>query len=251
MLIIPIIKSKYRVKADRPDWRDLIYAPVNTTLKETVDMRQWASPVEDQLHLGSCTGQSVVGAYELIINKELPTKFVDLSRLFVYYNARLLEGGTDEDIGAYVRDAVKSVRLYGVCKEQLWPYDITKFAESPTNESYQEAKTRNIKNYYRVLTLEDMLDAMNNDHPIVFSLQIYDAFEYLEFGNCIIPIPPIDESPIGGHAMCMVGYDLQTQRILARNSFGKDWCMDGYCWIPFEYVKSEVMDSWIFDIEIL
>ena len=243
--------NKYRVKADRPDWRDFIYAPVKSPLTDSIDMRHWASPVEDQLHLGSCTGQAVVGAYELIINKEIPTKFVDLSRLFVYYNARLIEGGTDEDIGAYVRDAVKGVQQYGVCKEQLWPYNIKKFAIAPTNESYQEAKTRNIKNYYRVLTLEDMLDAMNNYQPIVFSIQIYDAFEYMEFGNCVMTMPKPDESPIGGHAMCMVGYDLKTERMLARNSFGKDWCMGGYCWIPFEYVRTEVMDSWIFDIDLI
>lgn len=56
--------------------------------KQLVDLREWASPVEEQWQLGSCTAQAVVGAYELLTKMHYPDQFVDLSRLFLYYNAQ-------------------------------------------------------------------------------------------------------------------------------------------------------------------
>lgn len=247
-----VLKSKYNVRQDPSDWRDLPYSFARQPLREIVDLRQWASPIESQGHLGSCTGQAVVGAYELLLNKEYPDKFVDLSRLFVYYNARLIENVVNEDVGAYVRDAVKAVQKYGVCSERIWPYYISDFALTPSIPSYEDARHRNIKNYYRIHTLEDVLDALNKEWPVVFSMRVYSQFEDLYYSTTTIEMPKSYElqSPIGAHAMCFVGYDLQKKVLIARNSFGTDWGMQGYCYIPFEYMRQEVMDNWIFDIEL-
>lgn len=243
--------SNYRVRADRADWRDLAYRPVRNPLREQVDMRNWASTIEEQGHLGSCTGNAVVGAYELLLNRDKPEKYLDLSRLYVYYNARLIEDAVDEDVGAYIRDGVKAVNKYGVCSEKIWPYDIERFAMTPTVTSYEDAKTRNIKEYYRLTGINDILDALNNNYPVVFSMEVYDNFDYLDKNDDVIKMPNLNESPIGGHAMCFVGYDLPKKLLLARNSFGLDWGMNGYCWMPFDYVTKDVMDSWIFDIDLI
>lgn len=245
-----IRKSKYNVRQDPSDWRDLPYSFARQPLREVVDLRNWASPIESQGHLGSCTGQAVVGAYELLLNKEVPSKFTDLSRLFVYYNARLIENAVNEDVGAYVRDAVKAVEKYGICSESIWPYKIQDFAITPSIPSYDDARHRNIKNYYRIFNIEDILDAVNKEWPVVFSMKVYDSFEDLYERGDTAKMPTTGESPIGAHAMCFVGYDLTKKVLLARNSFGTDWGMQGYCYIPFDYARQEVMDSWIFDIEL-
>lgn len=250
-MIVNNILNTYRIRADRSDWRDQAYQPSLIPLKETVDMRQWASAIENQGHLGSCTGNAIVGVYELLLNRSNSREFVDLSRLFVYYNSRLIEGVTNEDIGAYVRDGIKSLDKYGVCSELLWPYDLNRFATTPSVTSYQDAKRRNIKDYYRLRGINDILDALNNDHPIVFSMLVYNAFEMLyQDSDYVLKMPSSSESPIGGHAMCFVGYDLNKRLLLARNSFGPAWCMGGYCWIPFDYVAKSIMDCWIFNIDL-
>lgn len=243
----------FRVKADELDWRDAQYNFVrDKNPRDIVDLRPWASPVEDQLHLGSCVGQAVVGAFELMINKLYPDKFTDLSRLFVYYNARALDDMVDEDVGAYVRDGIKAVSRWGVCSELIWPYLIKKFSLAPSIESYMDAKSRLIKKYYRVNTLEDIIDALNADYPVVIGMTVYDNFYELEKpGNYVLPMPKSDDNVIGGHAVTLVGYDRNTKKLLARNSFGPDWGDNGYFWIPFEYAKIDFMDSWIFDIELL
>lgn len=245
--------SFFKVKADWPDWRDKHYNFARAASpRERVDLRPWASPVEDQLHLGSCVGQAVVGAYELLLNKKDKTKFTDLSRLFVYYNARLLDNAVDEDVGAYVRDGIKAVNKYGVCSELTWPYLIDRFANPPSVKSYEEGLTRIIENYYRVNTVEDMIDALNADIPVVTSMNVYDSFYELDNpSTTILPMPKSSEDLIGGHAVTFVGYDLPKKLFLARNSFGEDWAMDGYFWVPFDYAEKDFMDNWVFDIRLI
>jgi C1A family cysteine protease len=249
---MPLSNNAFRVKADRPDWRDYNYSFArNPNPRQAVDLRPWCSPVEDQLHLGSCVGQAVVGAFELMINKLYPEKFVDLSRLFVYYNARALDNAIYEDVGAYTRDGIKAVNKWGVCNELIWPYIIDRFAFAPSIQSYSDAKNRLIKNYYRVNTLDDMIDAIDSDYPIVISMNVYNSFYDLEYGDQnTLAMPQESDEIIGGHAVTLVGYDLPRKLLLARNSFGVDWGDNGYFWIPFDYAEQDIMDCWIFDIEL-
>ena len=242
---------QYRVRADPSDWRDLVYESTLKPLRDVVDLRPWASAVEEQGRLGSCTGQAVVGAYELLVNQNHAAQVAELSRLFVYYNARLLEDVVNEDVGAYIRDAIRAVQRYGVCDERVWPYRINYFNITPTEASYDDAKKRNIKNYRRVVGLPDILDVLNSNRPIAFSLLVYREFDRLEeSADYILRLPAPGAEPLGGHAMCLVGYDLNRELVLARNSFGADWCMGGYCWLTFEYMRQETMDNWVFDVSL-
>jgi len=63
--------SKYHWQADTPDTRDYKYKTVSTPVIEQVDLRQYCSPIETQGSLGSCTGQAIAGAIELLYNKLL------------------------------------------------------------------------------------------------------------------------------------------------------------------------------------
>ena len=249
MLLMPNLP--YKVKKDRVDWRDWPYKSTKQTLRESVSLKEWATPVKDQGALGACSGNAVASAYELLLNKQDPSQTRDLSRLFVYYNARLLENDVENDSGVYIKDAVKAVNKFGICLERTWPYVIENFAVTPSALAYHDAGYRNIKNYFRVSGLDDSLDALNDNWPILFSLQVYRGFELMGKGSETIPTPEPGEEPYGGHAMVMVGYDLPGSKILCQNSFGVNWGIDGFCWMTFDYLTNQVMDSWIFDINIL
>lgn len=226
-----------------------VYVPTNAPLRNQVDLRNWASPVDDQSQLGSCTANAVVNAYELLDNQYYHGKGVDLSRLFVYYNTRLLEGTVDSDSGGFIHEALKSLDNYGVCTEEMWPYDIEKFVVKPTEQCYKNAEKRKIKTYQQVNSVTDLLDALNNNRPVPVGLTIYDNFGDLDFRNSIVtkPLLAATESE-GGHALCIVGYDLNKQLLLAKNSFGVDWGDKGYCWIPFDYARENMYDMWMFDL---
>jgi len=234
--------------ASLPDGRDHIYKSPQTVIKSIVDLRELDSLVEDQLQLGSCVGNALTNCYELMVKKQCPTEFVELSKLFVYYNARNMEGTVSEDVGATIRDGLKGLKKYGVCAETLWPYRISMFDDKPSQDCYDDALKRKIISYQRLVTIEDSLSALSNDNPVIIGMTLYDSFMNLDKQNSVVQMPQPNEVPAGDHAMLLVGYDMSKQQFLAKNSFGKLWGDNGYCWIPFEYATTEMFEQWIIEI---
>jgi C1A family cysteine protease len=239
----------FNIKPSLPDIRDYIYKNDSTeVLKESVDLREWDTIVESQDSLGSCSANAITNAYELCVNRMYPKYFTHLSRLFVYYNTRVEHGIVEEDEGMFLRDGMKSLTKFGVCAESLWPYDIEKFTEQPTEECYEDAEKRKILKYQKLTSVYYIAQVLNNNKPVVFGMTIYDSFMNLNERISTVNFPSRKENSLGGHAMCMVGYDLEKRLFLAKNSFGPDWGDNGYCWIPFDYIRQEGYDVWTFDI---
>ena len=212
-------------------------------------MSEWDSVIEDQGDLGSCQGNAITNAYELQVRFLYPDKFTELSRLFVYYNSRLLDNAIMEDAGAYIRDGMKAVQKYGICSELLWPYDITKFRVRPTDECYKDGLSRTITQYQSLRTIDEVLSALNDNKPVVIGITVYDSFDRVSKYNPVISLPkPNELNTGGGHAMTIIGYDIPKQRLLVKNSFGKDWGDNGYAWLPFDYAEQEGFEKWVFDI---
>src|SRR4051794_10612107 len=109
-------RHRYGWIPDLPDQRDLIYAapaPYLRALPPTIDLRGECPPIYDQGDLGSCTANAIAGAMEFLQMKErLPEVFIP-SRLFIYYNERVLEGTVNWDSGAMLRDGIKTVAKQG------------------------------------------------------------------------------------------------------------------------------------------
>ena len=99
--------------------------------------------------------------------------------------------------------------------------------------------------------LTEILDALNNNYPVIIGTLVYDSFDRTGRDNGIVSIPTELENVLGGHAMCLVGYDMRQRLLLARNSFGEDWGLKGYCWIPFDYAEQNFMDMWVIDLDLI
>jgi C1A family cysteine protease len=237
-----------RYCGSKEDYRDYIYKPKNQTLSSFVDLREANSLVEDQSSLGSCTGQALTAAYELMTMKKYPTKFIELSEMFVYYNSRTFDNTVDVDIGATIKNGLKGLKTYGVCKEELWPYDIEKFTVKPSEEAYAEALQRKIPTYYLVLGQNNIIDALNSGYPVIIGIDIFESFMYLDKNNYMLSVRDYNDNPMGGHALLIVGYDLDKKSFLVQNSFGPEWGLNGYFYMTFEYADEYVFESWIYDI---
>jgi len=235
---------------DLPDHRDYLYRalrPVPGILPPAVDLRTLCSSVEDQWRLGSCTANALVGALELLENKDKPPSFVDLSRLFVYYNERLLEHSVANDSGAMLRDGVKTLTKQGVCTESLWPYVVGKFAARPPASCYKDALNHRVTTYHRILTLDEMFACLAEGYPFVFGFTVYESFESAPVAKTgVVPMPSSGEQVLGGHAMTVVGYQESEKRFIVRNSWGSSWGMSGYCTMPYEYLADRGLsdDFW-------
>jgi C1A family cysteine protease len=224
---------------DLPDHRDLMYSAIKPpllSLPNKVDLRSKCSPVENQGNLGSCTANALAGAVEFLELKDgVPP--LDLSRLFIYYNERVIEGTVKEDSGAFLRDGIKSLAKQGVCPEREWSYRISDFRKKPTASCYKDAKKHQITSYYRISTLNEMWTCLADRFPFVFGFTVYDAFESSAVAKSgVLNMPGPNERVIGGHAVMAVGYDNTQERFIIRNSWDTDWGMKGYFTMPYGYL---------------
>ena len=234
---------------DLPDHRDYLYGALRkppTKLPPSVDLRSHCPPVVDQGQLGSCTGNSLAGAVAFLEIKD-GVKFNPVSRLFIYYNERVIEHTVKQDAGAMIRDGIKSLSKQGVCSEKTWPYTISKFATKPTSGAYTEASGHKILSYARITSLTDMQACLAEGYPFVFGFTVYESFESMKVSKTgVVPMPGASERVVGGHAVVAVGYNNSQSRFIVRNSWGTGWGMKGYFTIPYQYLDNSNLadDFW-------
>lgn len=244
---------KYGWKPDVPDKRDLFFSTpfVGIELPTQIDLRPYCPDVYDQGELGSCTANALAGAYEFDLQKQSITPYVP-SRLFIYYNERVIENTVDSDSGAQIRDGIKVISNVGAAIEDLWPYDITQFAVRPSAQVYLEAKQHKALSYQRISqNINDLKTCLASSYPFVFGFSVYDSFESQEVAaNGIVPMPSASESMLGGHAVMCVGYDDAKKAFIVRNSWGDSWGDKGYFYLPYDYMTDDNLasDFWVVKI---
>ena len=226
---------------DLPDRRDKMYsAPMRVlgALPPSVDLRGGCPPVVDQGELGSCTANAIAGALEFNQMKEKLADVFAPSRLFIYYNERVIEHTVNEDSGAMIRDGIKSVSKDGAPHEKLWPYNIAKFKAKPTAAAYKDAAKHKAILYQRLTqTLDQLKGCLAAGFPFVFGFSVYESFETQAVAkNGRVPMPKAKEKQLGGHAVLAVGYDDASKRFIVRNSWGTGWGLAGYFTIPYAYL---------------
>jgi C1A family cysteine protease len=241
--------KKFGWVPDLPDHRDLMYsapARVVTALPPKADLRSKCPPVVDQGNLGSCTANAIGSAHRFNQMKQSQANHFMPSRLFIYYNERVMEGTVNEDAGAMIRDGIKSISKLGVCPEKLWPYQIAKFATKPLAACYKEALKHQAISYQRVLqSLAQMKGCLASGYPFVFGFTVYESFQSAAVAKTgTVPMPSQGEGVVGGHAVLAVGYDDTKQRFIVMNSWGTGWGAKGYFTFPYGYLTdSDLSDD--------
>ena len=231
-------------KADKIDSRDYKYQITAKASPNIVDLRSYCTPIEDQGNLGSCTGQAIASAIELLNKRN--GNYKDISRLFIYYYERLFLGTVNYDSGAYIRDGIKVTYKYGAASEHLWPYFIDRFKKPPSKEAIIDATKRKVTRYERVADHAGCIDALNNGYPVTIGFDVYSSFMRIN-NTGVMSYPKVGEAYLGGHAVLLVGYDLNKQHYIVRNSWGTRWGDKGYFYMPFKVIQNSRMsaDFWV------
>jgi len=211
-----------------------------------VDLRSKCPPVYDQGTLGSCTAQSCACIYSMMCNNKFSP-----SRLFVYYNERMMIGTTAVDSGAYLEDGIQSMVTYGSCSERSWPHIIRKFTIRPPPNCYTEALNHQVLTAQNLVnTVRAMQTCLASGVPFVVAINVYSSFLSKQVSRTgIVPMPnPDREYYVGGHAVVCVGYDHTKQWWIMRNSWGARWGVKGYFYLPYDYLIRADLSSDLWNI---
>ena len=243
---------------DTRDKYNYFYFDITTDI---VDLRNKCPPIYNQGNIGSCTANAICGAYEYdYINNKLDkterenkenkeNNTFSPSRLFLYYNERSLENTVKTDSGATLRDGMKSINKIGVCSENEWPYNTSKFTIKPDDSCYKSALSHEALSYFSIKqTLDQLKSSLIMGYPFVFGFNVYESFESEEVAKTgIMPMPGKDEKLLGGHAVMAVGYNNNKKIFIIRNSWGNEWGMDGYFYMPYDYITDSKLcsDFWL------
>jgi C1A family cysteine protease len=234
-----------------PDLRDArLSIPATTALPGEVDLSSQPDmpPVYDQGQLNSCTANALAAAVDFDNHLE-HKEFLTPSRLWIWYQERLMEGHVGENTGAMIRDGAKVVAKLGVCPETDWPYDPATFAQPPPQQDYTDALRDRVLTYSTVpQDLWSLKSVLAGGRPVVFGFTVYSAFESQQVADTgIVPMPDPSGQVLGGHAVVLVGYNDAVDRFRVRNSWGPNWGQAGYFEMPYLYVTSPSLatDFWV------
>ena len=237
---------KFALKPDKPDKRDIKYKlRAIAPLPESTDLKNIGEFTMryDQGNLGSCTANASCEAYKRILQVD-KQKDYDPSRLFQYYNSRT---DKSEDTGASIRDAFKAMNKYGICSENLWPYNTNWFANKPSERCYTEALDHQTIRYEKITPVvkTSIQEALFNGHPINCGIPVYESFESDEVARTgIVPMPnKCKEQLLGYHAICMLDYD--KDGVWCLNSWGKYCGKGGTFHLNWEFVLKYASDIWV------
>jgi hypothetical protein len=209
-------------------------------LPSTADLRSIGPPAYDQGQLGSSVAQPLAAAIQFDQVRRDQARFMP-SRLFIYYNSRRYSGDASGDTGARLQDAVRSLAEFGVCPEDLWAYESELMAVQPPDQCYSVAAQHRAAGVVQIApSIENLKRCLAASVPVVFGLVLYQSFMNAEVAETgWVPLPGRSDQQMGGHAMLLVGYDDAEQVFIVRNSWGRDWGVDGHCFVPYAYVLGD------------
>jgi len=260
----PIKQARFRFPILNLFFRDKYALPARTNNRQFVpDLDRM-----NQLTIGSCTAHVGPGVMHFLTRK-MTGKEVYFSRLFGYWLNRYYAEGKNpplKDDGAYLRNMAQTLVVYGLPKEDAWPYDISQLNTEPPVRAYIEAQQYQATEYYRLdlagVNREDLLTAIKThvaaQVPVFFGVWLYNSFEQAVQPGAI-PMPLKTDKLSGGHALWASDYDddfVITDRrnncktvgaLVCPNSWGTEWGYKGFAYIPYDYILAKaglLSDVW-------
>lgn len=221
--------------------------------------------IRDQGDRGTCVAHAALAVYEQFLHTNGATH--DLSEQFLYWNCKRNDGIPTLE-GTWLGVAFPLLKRDGCCLENTWQYNpaIVQHNEGqgpPPSGAQLEALTFRISLSKQIAStsVKDIKNQLTSGRCVAFSIPVFNSWyrnSYVALtGDIVMPIP--GEVRVGGHAMCMVGYEDLPNRpeigggqFIIRNSWDKRWGIQspfgaGYGTIPYDYIARFCSEAYSVD----
>lgn len=213
-------------------------------LPKSADVFKGADPpVRDQGGEGSCTAFATTTCREWLALKfpQYSSPFEPLSPQYQYYQERLMDGDVSEDAGSQLRTACQVACKVGFMPESRFPYQGTPFASPLLSVAPGSIKQRMA--YHHATDLATIKSILASGYAALLGITVYEGIENL-LPTFVMPMPAAGEPPIGGHAVCVRGFDDGMKSLLIRNSWGTAYGLSGDFWMPYEFIENYSLSQW-------
>lgn len=192
-------------------------------------------PISDQGNQGSCVAWSAgYATMSYYINKQVNGNY-NLNQLgspkFLYNQCKI----GDCQSGSKYPLALEVLKNKGICIWSKMPYNDTSCSEQPNVDQFTNASNFKISGWsYVLLNNSNMIKRLLfSGYPVMISIKCYDSlFQYRggiydsNYGNLI-----------GGHAVCIVGYDDSNGFYKIQNSWGSNWGEVGNFRVAYNFIQ--------------
>jgi C1A family cysteine protease len=198
------------------DWRDV----------QGID---WMTPVKDQGACGSCVAFGSIAALEaqVRISQASPDLMISLSEAHLWFCWGPSHGAGTCPAGGWSVDSAYDGMMQGVV-------DSSCFAYTPIDQACSlcagwPSRLRGITSWYPISDVDEMKQYLASTGPLTTGFTVYDDF-YQYVGGVYHPVSDVE---VGGHCVCVVGYDDSGGCWICKNSWGPDAQEDGYFRIQY------------------
>ncbi len=226
-----------------------VYTPLDQTgqavpLPERTSLEKFCPTRRNQEQQGSCVAWSAAYAARTILEAAStnadPNSFA-FSPSYLYNQIHL-----PNCQGALLPDAMKTMMYKGSVPLRAFPYDPSTCDLLPNNQNHLLAANYKTRGFQR-LTVSDadarvdyvaMKQYLAKGCPIVIGMMVPRSFMQGMYGEKIW-VPEKSDNPdygtMGGHAMCVIGYDdnLAGGAFQIMNSWGNQWGENGIGWVRY------------------
>jgi C1A family cysteine protease len=178
-----------------------------------------------------------------------------LSPQFLYAQELLADGNFPQDVGSDGETLCKVLIAKGCCEASLYPYTAGEI-EQPTQTQEENAQRYELGAYHGITDSITAVSCLSDPvpWPVLIGFYVFQSFESNEVAQTgVMPIPSQSEKLLGGHEVCGCGgYDIgdvPTLRpqgcppaILVQNSWGADWGIGGFFWMPLQIFDQSSTD---------
>ena len=222
----------------------------------------WISPVKNQGQCGSCYAFATLAALETLIklDQDDPLLDVDLSEQhLVSCGPRGSRSGYDYGgcLGNYSDYIAAFLVNAGAPDEGCFPYDETQLAgveplcDGACSDWFSRAVSIADWSYLApgttfYLPHPDEIKAALVSKPVPCGMNVYEDFKNYA-GGVYEPLP--GQENLGGHLVCIIGYDDGQSCWIVKNSWGQHWGEDGF--FRISYNQSDINSLTQFGIEAL